>query len=75
MSFVVTPRFFAADVNAARVECALKLESTPTPELIDMFLIHLEIVADFTGLCGLLYEINSGFATLPVGRWSIVLLS
>ena len=73
MSFVVTPRFFGADVDAARVECALKLESTPA--LINMFLIHLEIVADCTGLCGLLYEINSGFATLPVGRWSIVLLS
>ena len=52
--------------------CALEFESTPS---FNIFLIHLEILASCTGLCGLLYEINSGFATPPVGQWMIALLS
>ena len=57
ISFVVTPQLLAADVDAARVECALKFEFTPA--FINILLIHLEIVADCTGFCDLLYELNN----------------
>jgi len=62
MSLVETPTFFAADVDAARVEWALKCKVS-IPASCKISLIHLAIVEEPIGLKGLLYDKKSGLAS------------
>ena len=58
MSLVVMPAFAAADTEALRTECALKV-TVLMPAFDSIVFSHLAMVDELTGWCGLIVAVNS----------------